>query len=426
MAGLSISIALGAVAISTRTFARKEWRRMVGTLELAEVGEGERGVPPIEIYLDPVKLHNAAEAGFAREAPGADFEKDLPRGYIVFREFSPPLELRGLDYWLHFDETFQVSHGARQYLVKVPSFADVYRQFDDIYLPPAQKFNANYRRFLERQFEYLDMPEGTDRLQQFLLRYHELMPPDQAEGIRLVREAFARAKLTNSIGQLTMAYLSALSKAKPQDREFERWQGEIKAYAKFMEAFAIDEPLYAELFVKYYWEGAAIPVPEHPGIIRYLPPSPGERHEGENWTPVDPPIDPPEDDAAVVIPPAEAGKRFQFYQRVFGCKVVVRPRKLFGKEEHNYFGYLVKTRKGNWLLIVDCDKAGCAAYIFQIDPNDPLRYIQDVQLPRQELRNIKAARCEANPPEDRAPSYVGREFHDETIESRMERRWKED
>ncbi len=403
---------------------------MSETSLLSDTPEGEDQTPPIEIYLDPLQLLIAVEAGFARDAPGTDFESTLPRGYIVFREFSPALELRGLDFWTRFGESVLVTKDGRRYLVQVATFLDVHHVFLNEYVQLSAQSMERLRSFLVRMEAYLGVSASPNRRRDVLMRYHELKPADQAEGVALLRANFARGKLANSFADHCTVHFAELLRAHPQDAHWAQWREQMQEGSKAKAEFARNSPLVIRALEQYYWEGAACPAPGHPGVLRYLPPSRSERPGEEDGPPIEPPIEPPpvavEEEDVRVIPPAEAGKRFEFYQRIFGCKVVVRPRKLFGKEEHNYFGYLVKTRKGTWLLIIDCDKYGCAAYICQINPNDPLRYIRDVQKPRYELLRIKAARTEAEPPEDKAPTFVGREVHDETVGERMERRWQED
>ena len=203
-------------------------------------------------------------------------------------------------------------------------------------------------------------------------------------------------------------------------------EGQVDEANRPRAKYRVDSPLSTRALEEYYWEGAACPQPDQPGVVRFLPPHPRRRQEEveeeaeeEGRQVIVPPF--LQEGDIRVIPPAEAGRCFALYQRTFGCKMVIRPRRLFGKEEHNYFGHLVKTRKGTWLLIVDCDAYGQAAYIFLIDPNDPLRYVLDVQLPRSELIRILSQRQGAILPEDKARTFIGREVHGATFEDRMQR-----
>ena len=135
---------------------------MAETLPLPEntVG-GEAATPPVEIVLDPLQLLTAAEAGFARETPGASFESQLPRGNIVYRNFSPPLELKGLDYWLRLDETIAVSTEGTRYLVKVPPFTEMHQIFLGIFAQQSMRSGEKLLAFLDRAAAYLGVSQQS-------------------------------------------------------------------------------------------------------------------------------------------------------------------------------------------------------------------------------------------------------------------------
>jgi hypothetical protein len=390
-------------------------------------GQGTGTKPePIEIRLNPGQLLRSTVNGFAREIRGWELE-DLPRGFIVYREYTPPLELRALDYWLRFGERLLVEQGEQSFWIVVPDIHDI-----------LLAFHAEHKDLQGENVQLLwaffvrSLPPGDGsplRMQDLLDRFFDLSPAAQAEGILLLRRNYAGGMLAHSFAQPCLdACARILRILPPESKERPFWDKQLQGAETILGQFPAERNRWQAIFDRYYWEEGVVPAPGGPEIIRFLPPAPRVRREDNADVPIINPAPPPlvnlDEDAVQVVPIEVAGRRLAFY-RTLGCKRVVRPKKVFGKEEHNYFGYLFRTKKGKWLIVIDCDTFSFAAYIIEIDPNDPFRWIVIVQLPRKELRRIEAARHQPDPPEDEAPGFVGRENHDETFEARMTRLYEE-
>lgn len=388
---------------------------------------------PIQINLYPLQLLTAMVRHYAKTIRGAEYET-LSDQHIVYREFDPPLRLNPADYWPKFEETIEVVQGAKRYLIKVPTFVAVHEAFLGSHAELAKEFVGQYHNFMERMYVYCRDSQGVNRRQEVLQRFQELAPEEQEEGIALVRTNWARGLLGNSFGRECLERIPPFLKKYPLHADAPYWRKQLIEANRLCRAFPVDQEMYKSVFDRYY---SGLPGTGDPNVIQFLPRPPREKrlHEEVLEEPLieAPVIRPPmqlEEDAVRAVPILEAGRRFSFY-KTLGCRRVLRPKKIFGKEEHNYFGYLVRVIKVDtptglrqiiWRIYVDCDTFGCAVYIFDIDPNDPFRWIHDVQIPRKELRRIEALRHAPQPPdEDEAPTYFGREVHDKTFEQRIKR-----
>lgn len=401
---------------------------------MPDVEQGrEQNVQPIEITLDPLQLMLAALAGYARGIRGGAYEQ-LPRGYITYRDFTPALELRALDYWLHFGEAILITQADQSFLIHVPSIYDILLTFSTSFKErqaPSLEAFQNYIKQVALQIAAT--ATESRRSAAVMTNFSRLSVGEQREGMALFRHAYAGIILVHSLSQPTIDACAQILPSLGSESLHRRfWIEQRDGALSMQKQFPIDAPQLESFFDDYYWEDKVFPDPDGPNILQFLPrpPRPERQVDAEDdLPPIEPAVAPPpiavDEDAVKIVPKAELGKRYALY-RTLGCKQVVRPKKVFGKEEHNYFGYLIKTQKGTWLIVVDCDTRGHAAYICIIDPNDPFRWIIDVQKPRMELRRIEARRHQPDPPEDEAPTYVGREFHDETFEQRMMRRYEQD